>query len=98
MTTYYVPPDSLTEAVAEDLQGTCMKDVRGSAESLIEFYPKFKGMTADDVDEDAVSQLIYECNCCSWWCETGDVGEETPECGDVCSDCWRDNYAVDDDE
>lgn len=96
MPKYYVPPNSLTEAVAEDLQGTCMKDVQSSAESLIDFYPKFKGMTVEDVDEDAVMLLVFECADCGWWCETGDCGDEETDNGAVCGDCWRDNHATDD--
>ena len=84
------------EEIAYDLQGTCKSidqaicdvvDQRHTSERIYDLseVSNWKELCAH------VDNVVFECACCGWWCETGDYAEvqDNPN-GDVCSDCGPD--------
>lgn len=64
--------------VASDLQGTC--------KSLDDFATPEE---ANDVDFcRAIDDIVFCCDECGWWC---DVGEQSHDKGEVCTDCNPDS-------
>ncbi len=70
--------DDVMNKIEERLQGTC-DDVDDAAEEF--------GVGPIDVLEALGSRgNIEKCTACSWWCEIGEMGENSSS-EPVCSDC-----------
>lgn len=80
------------QTVIDHLQGTCMNTLASAIEEL------FPGMTEDDLtteDHEKIDIEIFVCDTCGWWCEMSE--EHDSDSGQVCDDCYSDEYGDDED-
>ena len=66
-------PTDRANALAYELQGT--------ANSMPEVFIDDTPLLAE------LDQLIFRCDCCSWWCEQGECNENPDGGDDICNDC-----------
>lgn len=71
--------DARAHEIAEELIGTAMS--------------KHDRMTQEEINdstlEAALNDLMFECDCCGWWCSTDELNNEDPsrELCDECDEC-----------
>lgn len=71
--TYPVP----VADIAEDLRGTCQSLMDALAKHDME-------AAANDIDfTQALDELVFECEQCSWWCELSEMADAQH----ICTDC-----------
>jgi len=77
--------------IAYDLLGTCKSIEEACYNHDLDFYDL--SMPEEDLLSSTIDGVTFECHTCGWWCETGDwIDVGTGE--NVCSDCARDEYGV----
>lgn len=60
-------PIAMAQLAAERLQG--------SAQSLANLGPEFEALQNDSVFCAELDQLVFECECCGWWCDAGEMSD-----------------------
>jgi hypothetical protein len=70
-------------AIVEFLQGTCMHTLNDAVEAVTDGKHTEADLT--EANHDYISNEIFECTECGWWCETSEMGESDDE--NICSDC-----------
>lgn len=74
--------DARAHQIAEELIGTARS--------------KWDAMTQQEIDdptlEAALNDLMFECDCCGWWCSTEELNNngELEAFDEVCDECVRD--------
>lgn len=77
------------EEVADFLRGTCLYSYEDALEEVLGVRPDFYGDVMDKDDCQELDQLVFNCNCCGWWCDTSELSPVKYE--EICDQCYEEN-------
>ena len=77
----------LINEIVEHLRGSCM-DLSVALNDFDLDLDDFSKEQEDQLNE-AIDDLIFNCESCGWWCEVGDYADEgcNPQGLNICNDC-----------
>jgi hypothetical protein len=64
------------DEIVDHLRGSCVM-----------LYAELEEGEDEDQVQEYISQYIFECEGCGWWCEIDELHNETDR--ELCNDCWE---------